>query len=591
MSWGAAWRLAGILLVLGHSSGSLLAQSSGLSVTVTAQPTNPSPVAVGSPLPAVTLTATAQNVPAGTYTCPVSLASWSWSYTLAYATQAGGPWGPPPAAASTAVSISPSALTNPTTASLQGMFGTAGYWQVTPTATVVYADPCGNTWTASGTGSPVTFTVVGIAKVQFQLPGGAFQDVPASGLYVATGTTVAFQALPSPTGAPWPAGQPVWGGVASGTGPTTSVTFSQPSQNMSDYQFVTATCGNTISVPVIRYGPDQATLSYSLDSSSGAVLAYVTYTLWAPDSTGTGQPDAPGGDAILKAINFDDPANSCPTEVTRWAFSNGVSYSQTYVLYTVNMNDAYTGNAGPNTNSLSRRGNGRSIYRRLRGDDPALLCQLIAKEAMDLFKQVGGPQALEFLVKKLVAYFENKTVDLTPASPTSSSFDINLGGGTLKTVKVTITTLANQSRTLFDDVFWVKDPSVEAKVEGDTSTFTKAGTDYYLSQTVIVWNSLKGLIGADGWTKPTAAGVPRQAEWSNSLPGRQGVKVGGMDPGKVFGAINYQTIATPPVAFGNYKRTKAIDKTGASVEFWDNPATPDGNDLLSKVQTINWPHL
>ena len=102
---------------------------------------------------------------------------------------------------------------------------------------------------ASGTAQDfarVTPTVT-VDHISWQIGGSTWST--SSSLTVAQGTTVAFQAFPNPRAA-WPSGQPVWGGTsgASGTGGTASVTFSTASSN---YQTVTATCGNTATVYVL----------------------------------------------------------------------------------------------------------------------------------------------------------------------------------------------------------------------------------------------------------------------------------------------------------------------------------------------------
>ena len=105
---------------------------------------------------------------------------------------------------------------------------------------------CGNTVT-------VNVLVVGVDHIQWN-NGGTWTDITAGTLAVAQSSTVSFKALPNPSGASWPSGQPVWGGTsgasASGTD-TTSVTFSTASSSTTDFKTVTATCGNTVTVNVL----------------------------------------------------------------------------------------------------------------------------------------------------------------------------------------------------------------------------------------------------------------------------------------------------------------------------------------------------
>lgn len=87
-----------------------------------------------------------------------------------------------------------------------------------------------------------TVTIVTVAKIQWN-NGGTWTDVSGT-MNVATGTTVAFKAIPAPTGASWPSGTPVWGYNASGTGETKDVTYNAISSSTSDYKIVGARCGS-----------------------------------------------------------------------------------------------------------------------------------------------------------------------------------------------------------------------------------------------------------------------------------------------------------------------------------------------------------
>jgi len=69
-------------------------------------------------------------------------------------------------------------------------------------------------------------------------------------IYVGTNTTLAFYAAPNPA-VGWPANKPVWGGVASGTGATVSVMFTNIGTN-----YVTAECGNVKTATVIGINVD-----------------------------------------------------------------------------------------------------------------------------------------------------------------------------------------------------------------------------------------------------------------------------------------------------------------------------------------------
>ncbi|MCP4612639.1 MAG: hypothetical protein GY845_28400 [Planctomycetes bacterium] len=104
----------------------------------------------------------------------------------------------------------------------------------------------------------ITVKVVKVDKLQYYCYVSA-QWVDITGtLYVHDGDFVEFKAIPDPSGASWPSGKPVWGGEASGTGSTTSVTFSTLSTSTSDYKTVTAECGsgNTVAANVIVFDFD-----------------------------------------------------------------------------------------------------------------------------------------------------------------------------------------------------------------------------------------------------------------------------------------------------------------------------------------------
>ena len=118
----------------------------------------------------------------------------------------------------------------------------------TATATATWTDTCGDVFVASGAAGPITITVdgVGVQNLQYLQPGSGFVDVTGT-LYVLVGQSVTFQAVATPAGSTFPQGQPVWSGTsgASGTGDPITVTFNQLSASTSDYQTVTATCGNS----------------------------------------------------------------------------------------------------------------------------------------------------------------------------------------------------------------------------------------------------------------------------------------------------------------------------------------------------------
>jgi hypothetical protein len=273
-------------------------------------------------------------------TCTGSIDSWSWSATIS------GPNG-------AMASMNPTSGPSPSSQLTVNNITQPGYYQVTVTATVRYKmTPCTDTVQRTGN-CVVKFYVVGVDHLQFQLPGGSFQDMPAEGLYVATGTIVTFQAVMTPAGAPLPPGKPVWGGTcgASGTGTTTTtVTLNTPSASMSDTQTITAECGNTVSVSIVRYGPDQGTLNWEQDDQEVDLVVFnTTYKFWIPDADGDGRPDTSIGSAAIQSIDFDQLAQGTlpyPAPLTKeiaWSYENGVSESRTFPAFRLTLFDSPEG--------------------------------------------------------------------------------------------------------------------------------------------------------------------------------------------------------------------------------------------------------
>jgi len=112
--------------------------------------------------------------------------------------------------------------------------------------------------------------VVGVQKIQYKGPNNAdFADATGT-LYVLKDTQITFKAIPNPTNATFPAGQPVWSGTsgATGTGVTVSVTFSTVSSSTSNFKTVVATSGNSsVTVNAVVY--DLAKVVTPVDNFEG----------------------------------------------------------------------------------------------------------------------------------------------------------------------------------------------------------------------------------------------------------------------------------------------------------------------------------
>ena len=90
----------------------------------------------------------------------------------------------------------------------------------------------------------ITSETVGENGIQTQT---AVWEAATSPLYLLTGRTAILRARPSPAGAPWPAGQPVWSGTAglAGTGETVTGATATLSVNLTDFKTIKAECGNS----------------------------------------------------------------------------------------------------------------------------------------------------------------------------------------------------------------------------------------------------------------------------------------------------------------------------------------------------------
>lgn len=150
---------------------------------------------------------------------------------------------------STSETLTTRSITSPTQRTYTGSTSLQTYSFVPHTIKAkVRRKPSGDWFRSSGR----TLTVVEVDKLQYNDPDTGYTDISGT-LYVHTGTTVTFKAIPNPSGASWPSGKPVWGGEASGTGSTKAVTFDTLSSSTSDYKTVWAECGNTVTANVIVY--------------------------------------------------------------------------------------------------------------------------------------------------------------------------------------------------------------------------------------------------------------------------------------------------------------------------------------------------
>lgn len=114
-------------------------------------------------------------------------------------------------------------------------------------ASLVSSSLCPSAQAQSGGTQPAATQEAQVTGIEWKRPSdpdSAYASA-SSGLQVLTGTTVVFRAVKDDNSRAWATGQPHWGGVASGTGAITTVTFNALSSSASDYKTVTVTGAGT----------------------------------------------------------------------------------------------------------------------------------------------------------------------------------------------------------------------------------------------------------------------------------------------------------------------------------------------------------
>jgi hypothetical protein len=155
----------------------------------------------------------------------------------------------------------------------------------------------------SGTGDAITVTAVEVDQIHIEYAEGMWDDITGETIVVLKGTKYTFKALPNPSGATWPANQPTWSGVASGTGETIEVTFDSTGTK-------TLTCkscnepGKSVTIEVLT--PTVYRVGFGND-----------YTLYKTPATWDGWGD--GETAITQPVYDSDavPAKNDPVCVTK----------------------------------------------------------------------------------------------------------------------------------------------------------------------------------------------------------------------------------------------------------------------------------
>lgn len=548
-------------------------------------------VASGQAVPGVAVTATdtegkpAPGVELGEppTPCPYGDAVWSWTASIT-----GGPAGP-------MVSVTPASGSNNATVSLSGATGT-GHWQVTVTAKAKYtSQPCNDVIERTGS-TVINVYMVGVGKIQFKLPNSVvtenndgYKDIPADGLYVAAGTVVTFRAIQAPAGAPWPSGKPVWGGTcgATGVGETVQVVLSSPSQSMSDYQTITAECGNTIPGSVVRYGSDVSSLAIDDQSDPTAIYADVTYTLWAKDADLDGRADSLGGTVTLRSLDMADPAAGILVDAKSWSYSNGVPASQRYPIITGI--DASTGGTcdceeargpenispnGPTRKLASQKAiAAASLTSDRRLFQPAAASVVIA----DILKQEGTALAKE-LLKEALAQLKPGAAQINPPNP--SNFKTTLDDGTTA-ISISLSTRASGSTGVQVNlgVFLMQNPVASVQVIGAPASVTVAGVPNKLTMAAMIWNKPPLMCGSKRWIAATEFDLGVQ---ESGMVANLAKNVGKSHAAGQY--FNNMVPGTNPPKM-QFRKSKGINEQGVLQYSF----TADQDNQLEANQSIVWP--
>ncbi|HYT87367.1 MAG TPA: hypothetical protein VEL76_01480 [Gemmataceae bacterium] len=474
------------------------------------------------------------------------------------------------------------------------------------TATATYNTGV-NSVTRQGS-TTVDVWAVGVDRLQFQLPGGSFQDMPVEGLYVKAGTNVTFQALPTPSDAPsFPSGKTVWGGScgATGTGPTTSCVLTPASVDMSDTQTITAESGNTVTGSIVRYGADTSSLTMDwYDSNYDLVVYIVSYQLWVPDDDGDGRPDAAGGSVVLQSIDFNSiadyvtlPGDPPLSDLITWSFLNGEKQDGlTTPAFATTVYEAWGQNdpliEGPRPRADDRHFAGvrprpqRSAYDfllRERGeavdvlgqgkDDPEP--QIIATVLEKLFP---GANAIAKELQTIKALLRQTPVPISPNDGTATngqgyaSQNFTTSDGTELKPDLTVTAKAWQV-PLFARFTTGVMLKVEPKAKTALDKIRTGGQDYYCMPFLAIADRFPDIRGTFGPYPPfgiDGGGASRTAETPPILKGptggialervRNAIQL--TRTGYVVGALNYVTVPdmnNTRIIFGPFGITTKID--------------------------------
>jgi len=181
--------------------------------------------------------------------------SWGWSPVVTgYAADSQSAFGALPSGTIPPSVSATSGSATTTVSATADQTTSPGYYQVTVTGTDSFtltdssiSPPTVTSQSLSAT-TTLEITVVTIGDIQYNDPDNGWVSIP-SDFVAMDGTTSPVRAMPVPSDASFPSGQPVWGGIASGSGTTATATFSTDSTDVGD-ETITATLGSTTSQAV-----------------------------------------------------------------------------------------------------------------------------------------------------------------------------------------------------------------------------------------------------------------------------------------------------------------------------------------------------
>ncbi len=253
--------------------------------------------------------------------------SWGWSPVVTgYAANSQSAFGAVPSGTIPPSVSATSGSATTTVSATADQTTSPGYYQVTVTGTDSFtltdssiSPPTVTSQSLSAT-TTLEITVVTIGDIQYNDPDNGWVSIP-SDFVAMDGTTSPVRAMPVPSDASFPSGQPVWGGIASGSGTTATATFSTDSTDVGD-ETITATLGSTTSqaVSAAHAASTSAASPTPLQVSRQATTFKLTPKL-LPDVTFPGRSVTNFGVGEYITLDFDVKPVGTPMPGTVWSTS------------------------------------------------------------------------------------------------------------------------------------------------------------------------------------------------------------------------------------------------------------------------------